>query len=48
MRRREAAGLRGLSVDLAGAALAFLLEIAIVAGLAAVALLIATIVIIAI
>ncbi len=45
MRRREVAGLRGLSVDLAGAALAFLLEIAIVAGLAAAALLIAAIVI---
>ena len=43
MRRREVAGLRGLSVDIAGAALAFLLEIAIVAGLAAAALLIAAI-----
>lgn len=48
MRRREVAGFRGLSVDIAGAALAFLLEIAIVAGLAAAALLIATIVIAAI
>ena len=48
MRRREVAGLRGLSVDIAGAALAFLLEIAIVAGLAASALLIAAIVIAAV
>jgi uncharacterized RDD family membrane protein YckC len=47
MRRREIAGLRGLPADLAGAALAFLLEIAIVAGLAGTALLIAAIVIIA-
>ena len=48
MRRRKIAGLRGLSVDIAGAALAFLLEIAIVAGLAAAALLIAAIVIAAV
>ena len=47
MRGREIGGLRGLPADLAGAALAFLLEIAIIAGLAGAALLIAAIVILA-
>jgi hypothetical protein len=45
MRRRETAGLRGPPADLAGAILAFLIEIGIVAGLATAALLIAAIVI---
>lgn len=45
MRRREIAGLRGVPADLAGAVLAFLLEIAIVAALAGAALLIAAIVV---